>query len=695
MRGEFSFFSFNKANDWEKSCSDNLTINQNGISIKQTEKYVIDTMIDLKRLTGLSVVLDFTLGKNGRLFFLDERLKVWGYDYKNNHLELFIKNHASFSENSSLASYGEMLFIADPEGILYAFSLSNGQILWTKTDWEAGTFYPLTIKAHTDGYLYCLVVYEMKGNVVKDTRLSVVKLNMAGVVVAVYENEHLRVQTESHFVECKYQYMLAISNRNEPLIFDRKQKQLYRLFANNDGNDDEPILFHSKQAFSGFLVNTDGHLLFGDRRGDYQLGEDDRFIKAFDQNGNEQVTITGYRGRVDKMEMDIGERLFVWNRYEEQLTILEKKLRTMERDCTKVLEGTIIFKALDTQKDKLVWHKVLLERTLPEETQINLYYYASDDKDVIIDGKIIDIDQVITDETKTFIEKEQLLHTLWNKRIDNPRDALLFEAKGRYLWLKIHLVGTEKETPTINKLRVYFPRLTYLSYLPAVYQEDERSREFLERFLSIFSTFLMDMEEKIEQIPNYFDPNLVSGDFLKWLSTWLGITSDDSWTDWQIRELLMHAPFLYKRRGTKKAIEKIVEIYTGRKPYIIENFQLRTEKQNSDLYNVIKKIYGDHPYYFYVLIAPNTIHSDKEKVMLQKLLDEEKPAFTEAKLIVLEPWIYLDMHSYLNINTYLTEKSLLKLNDRSYMPSDTVLIDVDRDHRIDIHTRLELDSNIE
>lgn len=695
MRDDFSFFSFNKESDWEKGCSDNLIITQKGISIRQTEKYVVDATIDLKRLTGVATVLDFTLAKNGRIFLLDERLSVWGYDEKTNYLELFIKSDVSFSEHSSLASSADILFIADPIGGLYAFSISNGQILWTKTEWDGRPFYPLAIKAHSDGYLYCLIVDEMEGNFVKPSSIGVVKLNLAGKEAAFYENRHWQIQAKKHFLEYKYRYLLAISKQNTPMIFDQKQKQLYRLFADNETYHDYPVQFQSKQAFSGFFIDANDYLLFGDRRREGHLGEDDRFIRAYDINGNELFSITSYRGRADKIEMDRNERLYVLDRYEEKLTILEKKWRTMEREGTKLLEGTILFKALDTQKEKVIWHRVLLERTLPEETQIHLYYYASDEKNIMVGGKIVDIDAVIGDATKSFSEKEKLLEPLWTKRMDNPRDALFFEAKGRYLWLKIHLIGTEKETPSIHKMRVYFPRLTYLSYLPAVYREDEESRDFLERFLSLFSTFLMDMEEKIDHIPNYFDVNLVSGDFLRWLSTWLGIASDDSWSDEQIRQLLLHAPFLYKRRGTKKAIEKIVEIYTGKKPYIIEHFQLKKEKQNSELYNVIKNIYGDHPYYFYVLIEHNTLRSEKEKVMLQKLLDAEKPAYTEAKLVVLEPWIYLDMHSYLNINTYLTEKSFLRLNDRSYLPSDTVLIDVDRDRRIDIHTRLELDSNME
>ena len=40
---------------------------------------------------------------------------------------------------------------------------------------------------------------------------------------------------------------------------------------------------------------------------------------------------------------------------------------------------------------------------------------------------------------------------------------------GRYLWLRIHLTGDGYATPVVGRLWVYFPRQTYLEYLPAVY----------------------------------------------------------------------------------------------------------------------------------------------------------------------------------------------------------------------------------
>ena len=55
------------------------------------------------------------------------------------------------------------------------------------------------------------------------------------------------------------------------------------------------------------------------------------------------------------------------------------------------------------------------------------------------------------------------------------------------------------------------------------------------------------------------------------------------------------------------------------------------------------------------------------------------PAFAVGKLIVLQPWVFMDLHSYLGLNTVLSEPALLRLDGRSSMPHHTITIDVGED----------------
>ena len=78
-------------------------------------------------------------------------------------------------------------------------------------------------------------------------------------------------------------------------------------------------------------------------------------------------------------------------------------------------------------------------------------------------------------------------------------------------------------------MRVYYPRLSYLRYLPAVYQQDPVSQEFLERFLSMFETVFSGLEATIERIPEVFDPELTPDEFLDWLAQWLDLGIEEDW----------------------------------------------------------------------------------------------------------------------------------------------------------------------
>src|SRR5205814_8561541 len=85
---------------------------------------------------------------------------------------------------------------------------------------------------------------------------------------------------------------------------------------------------------------------------------------------------------------------------------------------------------------------------------------------------------------------------------------LLFHAAiGRYLQLKIQLIGNGRSTPRLRAMRIYYPRFSYLEhYLPAVYREDSQSASFLDRFLANLEGLYTTLEDKIAAVQMLFDP---------------------------------------------------------------------------------------------------------------------------------------------------------------------------------------------
>lgn len=107
----------------------------------------------------------------------------------------------------------------------------------------------------------------------------------------------------------------------------------------------------------------------------------------------------------------------------------------------------------------------------------------------------------------------------------------------------------------------------YSRYLPDIYQEND----FLQRFLSIFEDIWEPLEQRQDYIHMYFDPRTCPAPFLPWLASWLGLTFNPHWPEARRRRLLAQAMDLYRWRGTRYGLMRMIEVCTGLTPVIIEN----------------------------------------------------------------------------------------------------------------------------
>ncbi|KNY25330.1 phage tail protein [Pseudobacteroides cellulosolvens] len=333
--------------------------------------------------------------------------------------------------------------------------------------------------------------------------------------------------------------------------------------------------------------------------------------------------------------------------------------------------------SFDSQENGTVWHMINI---WSNKMDFEVYYYASDNKQCIKKNadKKIDIDKFMLDSSYEQDEKEKCLEEFWEKKKDVRKmsftmsddgysgnmSSLFVDTAGRYLWIRIkvpEVMGDDIKDLIIKKIRLYYPRTSFLSYLPRVYQNDAESRDFLDRYLSIFGTIYDEFEEEIDNISKYFDPDAVEDEYLKWLSSWLAITSDDIW-DKKRRELLKKAPEIYKIRGTKRAIEQMIELYTGERPKIVEYFEYKEFLKDPDQKDRLINLFGNDPYTFSVLISSECVKENHQKIAVRKILMEEKPGYTETRLILLKNSIELDGHTYLGINSIFMENSKLLLD---------------------------------
>ena len=315
----------------------------------------------------------------------------------------------------------------------------------------------------------------------------------------------------------------------------------------------------------------------------------------------------------------------------------------------------------------------------------------------------------------------------------DPRDALLEDAVGRYLWVKIELVGTASAAPRVDTFRAYFPRQSYLRYLPSIYERDPRSAAFLERFLSLFESVFTDVEEEISAATRYLDPDGVPGEALSWLGGWLALSPDETWSTADERTLVKRAPDLFKARGTRQGLRELLSIYLdeptfppawewalARQQAAIEagvaSGALSAEAaerlsavpeaklyiwEQDDLSCIdepaVRALYEKLlpcPQCFAVLVWPFLDRVARREV--ERLVDTTSPAHATGNVIPLEPSFRLTgeagdtgHHTFLGVNSALAERDLEL--DSSGLGTDSRLTDHEQSGQIGTH-RLGIDT---
>lgn len=362
-----------------------------------------------------------------------------------------------------------------------------------------------------------------------------------------------------------------------------------------------------------------------------------------------------------------------------------------------------LIRSFDSGEPGVQWHRVTLGfAAAGSASQVRLSYAASDER---VSSRDVDWQEL---------------------EPANPHDALLDDAKGRYLWVRIELVGGVYETPTLETFRAYFPQQSYLRYLPAIYREDAESRAFLERYLSLFESTFVDIEEQIEAVTRFFDPEGIPPEYLSWLEAWLALETDESWPSPARRRLLKQAPELFRKRGTPDGLLDLVDIYLdavadpspGWLAHIerqLDSVSDRGELSPADARTLRRRIesnsflleYADLdcvegeareaytrliecPQCFFVFVRPFV--TDEELETIQTLVDENRPAHAVGQVVELEPSILLGGHSYLGINSVLPERDLAV--GRGNLGQDSVLDERETAGQLEVRSRLGEDTRL-
>ncbi|MDJ0800361.1 MAG: phage tail protein [Calothrix sp. MO_167.B12] len=140
------------------------------------------------------------------------------------------------------------------------------------------------------------------------------------------------------------------------------------------------------------------------------------------------------------------------------------------------------------------------------------------------------------------------------------------------------------------------------------------------------------LEEIIDNIHIYFNPQQTPEEFLPWLANWVALSLKNDWHVDFKKEFIQQIVQLYPSRGTKAGLKKILGIY-------LKNSGFR---ETVEIFDQFKNF----PNYFQVQLTlnyPNPEEYWEEAKIAKAIIDIEKPAQTFYSLKILVPTMQLPL----------------------------------------------------
>jgi len=129
----------------------------------------------------------------------------------------------------------------------------------------------------------------------------------------------------------------------------------------------------------------------------------------------------------------------------------------------------------------------------------------------------------------------------------------------QYLLAEVILLDADTQPVARESIQVAVQaKSAYLQYLPEIYRSDD----FTSRFLMLIESFWKPISQQIDQVADYFNPDLTPEGFLPWLSSWVGLQVDLKLPEDRFRSLLRQGVQLFQYRGTLYALKTYLEIIT-------------------------------------------------------------------------------------------------------------------------------------
>lgn len=669
---EFSYATTRSEADWNQWALRNIEVGNGGISLSRTTTVKESTIGDNIR--------DIALDSTGNLYTLSTSGGIARYDSNTESRRLlWDANTSPSADPSAIGASDNQIFFADQKGAIKKISLDDSRVT---DEFQSPATNPHDL-AYNRGRIYA--IDEGRGIVTFGGQKPGLDWPLQSPVdMAVTEESVYALSVVDEDIVVRVDHDIQQREHEPPLI----------------GSDEFRV---KGEGFRPTAIAAPGEtlILAGAYKNRDELGlfEWNREADDFDKFSQLPGTCDKLIGRKDR---DGLRTLYAIGGPDNTCQVLAETTETIRHPEQDSHVGLAVTQ-YDAGVEGIEWHRVAFERARSSaNTQVRLWYRTADDPRLITTNSIDKIDSLWeltkTDpqelaareekisetevrflRSKVFDVLEDDIESNWTRVSDTAsQDILLRNATGRYLTIALELIGTRTTSPLIDSVTAYCPRQSYLRYMPELYQNEQESAEFLERFLSVFETSFVDIQSEIEDMTQYLDPSGIPSESLGWLEGWLAADEYSDWPESARREYLARAPELYKKRGTQAGIREIIELYLrhatdGVSPSTTKGDQIPTDTgpdsdtesghmlfflDRSDIESVTSEaletlVPNDRS--FVVYCGP--FESDAHEEAIETIVETEKPAHVESTVYTLDDEFVLSKDTLLGINAKLGTQS--------------------------------------
>jgi phage tail-like protein len=326
----------------------------------------------------------------------------------------------------------------------------------------------------------------------------------------------------------------------------------------------------------------------------------------------------------------------------------------------------VFLRGIDGAKPDAEWGRLTFDVECSEDRAYSIYLLAVNQKVHEIGGVAVDLDVLLTKQDIPVDQKKYVLKKLGAVRYIGRSDILLYELTGQYLYIAILAAGHGHLA--ISRLTLDSVGDNFMATYPEIYRE---RNSFFHRYISIFSSIYNDFERDIERLPQLLDPDVCPRELLIVYGSWLGIDLEGgSLDDDMMRVFVKEAYNLNRLKGTKRAIERVLEIILGRPAVVIEHNRLRAWIKEDKI--EIPEGFKTQGIYDVTVMVPEKL-TEELRHRIVYMLNQFKPIRTRISIVQMDETPMADSRTYLDINSRLPEERAAELDSGLSLDGTVIL----------------------